>query len=65
MDQFDGTQSDIELRYPFKLSPFKFSPHVHNVDRLIQHRLEQFLNKSTACLTWQNVLTFYKSGIVI
>ena len=48
MDQFDGTQIDVELRYPFKLSPFKFSPHVHNVDRLIQHMLEQFLNKSTA-----------------
>ena len=59
MDQFDGTRIDIELRYPFKLSP-----HVHNVDRLIQHMLEQFLNKSTACLTFQNVLTFYKSSIV-
>ena len=32
--------------------------YVHNVDRLIQHKLEQFLNKSTACLTWQNELTF-------
>ena len=25
--------------------------HVRNVDHLIQHMLEQFLNKSTACLT--------------
>ena len=32
--------------------------YVHNVDRLIQHKLEQFLNKSTACLTWQNEFTF-------
>ena len=39
--------------------------HVHNVDRLIQHMLEQFLNKSTACLTWQNELTYYISSIVI
>ena len=39
--------------------------HVHNVDRLIQHMLEQFLNKSTACLTLQNELTFYISSIVI
>ena len=39
--------------------------HVHNVDRLIQHMLEQFLNTSTACLTWQNELTFYISSIVI
>ena len=39
--------------------------HVHNVDRLIQHMLEQFLNKSTACLTLQNELTFYISNIVI
>ena len=39
--------------------------HVHNVDRLIQHMLEQFLNNSTACLTWQNELTFYISSIVI
>ena len=39
--------------------------HVHNVDSLIQHMLEQFSNKSTACLTWQNELTFYISSIVI
>ena len=39
--------------------------HVHNVDRLIQHMFEQFLNKSTACLTLQNELTFYISSIVI
>ena len=32
--------------------------YVHNVDRLIQHKLEQFLSKSTACLTWPNELTF-------
>ena len=32
--------------------------HVHNVNRLIQHMLEQFLNKSTACLTWQMNLPF-------
>ena len=38
--------------------------HVHNVDRLIQHMLEQFLNKSTTCLTWQNELTFYIYSIV-
>ena len=38
--------------------------HVHNVNRLIQHMLEQFLNKSTACLAWQNELTFYISSIV-
>ena len=38
---------------------------IHNVDRLIQHMLEQFLNKSTACLTWQNELTVYVSSIVI
>ena len=25
--------------------------HVHNVNRLIQHMLEEFLNKSTACFT--------------
>ena len=39
--------------------------HVHNVDCLIQHMLEQFLNNSTAILTWQNELTFYISSIVI
>ena len=39
--------------------------HVLNVDRLIQHMLEQFLNKSTACLTWQKELTFYISSVVI
>ena len=39
--------------------------HVHNVDHLIQHMLEQFLNKSTACLTWQNELSFYISSTVI
>ena len=39
--------------------------HVHNVDHLIQHMLEQFFNKPTACLTWQNELTFYISSIVI
>ena len=39
--------------------------YFHNVDRLIQHMLEQFLNKSTARLTWQNELTFYISSIVI
>ena len=33
--------------------------HVHNVDRLIQHMVEQFLNKSTACLTWQNLPFIY------
>ena len=38
--------------------------HVHNVDILIQHMLEQFLNKSTACLTWQNELTFYISSML-
>ena len=64
MDQFDGTQIDIELRYPFKFRSILYS-HVHNVDRLIQDMLEQFLNKSTACLTWQNELTFYISSIVI
>ena len=39
--------------------------HVHNVDRLIQRMLEQFLNKSSACLTWRNKLTFYIFSIVI
>ena len=35
------------------------------MDRLIQHMFKQFLNKSTASLTWQNELTFYISIIVI
>ena len=39
--------------------------HVHNVDGLIQRMLDQFLNKLTACLTWQNELTFYIFSIVI
>ena len=32
--------------------------HVHNVDRLIQHMLEQFLNISTACLNGKSNLPF-------
>ena len=40
--------------------------HVHIVGSFDQaYILEQFLNKSTACLTWQNELTFYISSIVI
>ena len=65
MDQFDGTQIDIELRITILNSDQLLYGHVLNVDRLIQHMLEQFLNKSTACLTWQNELTFYISSIVI
>ena len=64
MDQFDGPKlilSCVTLLNSDKL----LHGHVHNVDRLIQHMLEQFLNKSTACLTWQNELTFYISSIVI
>ena len=58
MDQFDGPKlilSCVTLLNSDKL----LHDHVHNVDRLVQHMLEQFLNKSTACLTWQNELTFY------
>ena len=64
MDQFDGPKlilSCVTLLNSDKL----LHDHVHNVDRLIQLMLEQFLNKSTACLTWQNELTFYISSIVI
>ena len=61
MDQFDGTQIDIELRITILNSDQLLYGHVLNVDRLIQHMLEQFLNKSTACLTWQNELTFTNS----
>ena len=64
MDQLDGTQIDIELRYPLNSDQLLYS-HVHNVDRLIHYMLEQLLNKSTACLTWQIELTFYISSIVI
>ena len=64
MDQFDGPKLILSC-VTFLNSDKLLHDHVHNVDHLILHMLEQFLNKSTACLTWQDELTFYISSIVI
>ena len=49
MDQFDVTKKMIYSSVTILNSDKLLHDHVHNVDRLIQHMLEQFLNKSTAC----------------